>query len=117
MWTPFLFSICFVPWQSGQLAESLALFGRWLGDAPYFGGERPLFSDYYALSVVDEAGGFFPAALERAPALAAYRRRMYARPGLAAYAVSGRQSAWYGFDPARGLRPLRRRLCRPVGDR
>jgi glutathione S-transferase P len=89
---------------AGQLAESLALFGGWLGEAPYFGGERPLFSDYYALSVLDEAGGFFPAALEQAPALAAYRRRMYARPGLAAYAASGRQSAYYGFDPARGRR-------------
>ena len=90
--------------ETGQLPELLALLGGWLGDAPYFGGERPLFCDYYALSVLDEAAGFFPAALEQAPALAAYRRRMYARPGLAAYAASGRQSAYYGFDPARGLR-------------
>ena len=90
--------------EAGQLAESLELFGDWLGGAAYFGGERPLFSDYYALSVLDEAAGFFPAALERAPALANYRRRMYARPGLAAYAASGRQPEFYGFDPARGLR-------------
>jgi glutathione S-transferase len=90
--------------ETGELAGSLERFGRWLGDAPYFGGERPLFSDYYALTVLDEAGGFFPSALELAPALAAYRRRMYARAGIAAYAASGRQSDWFGFDPARGLR-------------
>ena len=90
--------------EAEQLGAFLATLERWLGDAPYFGGERPLFSDYYALSVVDEAGGFFPAALERAPRLSAYRQRMYGRPGLAAYAASGRQSAYFGFDPARGLR-------------
>jgi glutathione S-transferase len=90
--------------ETGELSESLERFGRWLGDALYFGGERPLFSDYYALSVLDEAGGFFPSALDQAPALAAYRRRMHARPGIAAYIASGRQSDWYGFDPARGLR-------------
>lgn len=90
--------------EAGGLAEALELFGGWLGEAPHFGGERPLFSDYYALSVLDEAAGFFPAAVERTPALAAYRQRMYARPGLAAYAASGRQSDLYGFDPARGLR-------------
>ncbi len=88
----------------GALAEALTLFADWLGDAPYCGGERPLFCDYYALSVLDEAAGFFPSAVEQTPTLAAYRRRMYARPGLAAYAASGRQSDYYGFDPARGLR-------------
>ena len=88
----------------GQLAGSLAKLNGWLGDAPFFGGERALFADYYALSVVDEAAGFFPAAVERAPALAAYRRRMYQRPGLAAYAASGDQPAAYGFDPIRSLR-------------
>jgi hypothetical protein len=29
---------------------------------------------------------------------------MYARPGLAAYAASGRQPKAYGFDPIRNLR-------------
>jgi hypothetical protein len=29
---------------------------------------------------------------------------MYARPGLAAYAASGRQPVAYGFDPIRGQR-------------
>jgi glutathione S-transferase len=88
----------------GQLAHELGKLGGWLGDAPYFGGERPLFADYYALTVVDEAAAFFPGAVERSIALAAYRRRMYARPGLAAYAASGRQSELFGFDTIRGLR-------------
>jgi glutathione S-transferase len=88
----------------GQLASELAKLNAWLGDAPYVGGARALFADYFVLTVVDEAGAFFPAALERAPALAAYRRRMHARPGIAAYAASGRQASGYGFDPARGIR-------------
>jgi hypothetical protein len=29
---------------------------------------------------------------------------MYARPGIAAYAASGRQPKTYGFDPTRGIR-------------
>lgn len=90
--------------EAGTLAEQLALTADWLGEAPYFGGARPLFADYYALTVLDEAAAFFPGAVERAAPLAAYRRRMYARPALAAYAASGRQSAGYGFDPIRGVR-------------
>jgi glutathione S-transferase len=89
---------------AGQLAEVLATLARWLGEAPYFGGERALACDYYALTVIDEAGAFFPDAVEAAPLIAAYQSRMYARPGLAAYAASGRQSPWFGFDPARGIR-------------
>jgi glutathione S-transferase len=89
---------------AGTLAEQLALTAGWLGEASYFGGARPLFADYYALSVLDEAAGFFPDAVARTPALAAYRQRMYARPGLAAYAASGRQPAAFGFDPIRNLR-------------
>ncbi len=89
---------------AGQLAQELAKFGGWLGDAPYIGGARPLFADYFALTVLDEAGAFFPAALERAPVLAAYRRRMHERPGIAAYIASGRQSKSYGFDTIRGIR-------------
>jgi hypothetical protein len=54
--------------------------------------------------VLDEAAGFFPAAVARAPTLAAYRERMYERPRLAAYAASGRQPMTYGFDPIRGMR-------------
>jgi glutathione S-transferase len=88
----------------GQLAGSLTKLNGWLGDAPYFGGDRALFADYYALSVLDEAAGFFPVAVERAPALAAYRQRMYDRPGLAAYAASGDQPTGYGFDTIRGIR-------------
>jgi glutathione S-transferase len=90
--------------ETGTLAGQLALTEAWLGDAPFFAGARPLFADYYALSVLDEAAGFFPRAVERAAGLAAYRTRMYARPGLAAYAASGRQPAGYGFDPIRGIR-------------
>jgi glutathione S-transferase len=89
---------------TGQLAQELAKLGGWLGEAPYVGGERPLFADYFVLTVLDEAGGFFPAALERAAALAAYRQRMRQRPGIAAYMASGRQPGGYGFDPIRGLR-------------
>ena len=89
---------------TGQLAGELAKLDGWLGDAPYVGGERPLFADYFVLTVLDEAGGFFPAALERAQALASYRRRMRQRPGIAAYIASGRQSQSYGFDTVRGLR-------------
>jgi glutathione S-transferase len=90
--------------ETGTLAHQLAMTADWLGDAPYVGGERPRFADYYFLTVLDEAAAFFPAAVERVPTLAAYRRRMYARPGLAAYAASGRQPASYGFDPIRGIR-------------
>ena len=89
---------------AGQLAQELGKLGGWLGDAPYVGCERPLFADYFVLTVLDEAGAFFPAALERAPSLAAYRRRMHERPGIAAYIASGRQSASYGFDTIRGIR-------------
>ena len=90
--------------EAGTLADQLALTAGWLGDAPFFGGARPLFADYYALSVLDEAAGFFPRAVDRATSLAAYRRRMYGRPGLAAYAASGRQTDAFGFDPLRGIR-------------
>jgi glutathione S-transferase len=95
---------------AGQLAQELAKFGGWLGDAPYVGGERPLFADYFALTVLDEAGAFFPVALERAPVLSAYRRRMHERPGIAAYIASGRQSGSYGFDTIRGIRSPKRRV-------
>jgi glutathione S-transferase len=90
--------------EDGQLAGELAKLEAWLSYAPYVGGDRLLFADYFVLTVLDEAGGFFPAALERAPALATYRRRMHQRPGIAAYMVSGRQAKGYGFDPARGIR-------------
>ena len=74
--------------EDGQLAAELAKLDVWLADAPYVGGDRVLFADYFVLTVLDEAGGFFPAALERAPALAGYRRRMHERPGIAAYIAS-----------------------------
>ena len=90
--------------EAGTLADQLQLIAAWLGGAPYFGGERALFADYYALSVLDEAAAFFPRGFERMPALARYRTRMYARPRLAAYVASGRQSNGYGFDPIRGVR-------------
>ena len=89
---------------TGRLAGSLAKLDAWLGDAPYFGGDRPAFADYYALTVADEAAAFFPAAVDLAPHLAAYRRRMAARPGIAAYIAAGRQPQAYGFDPLRGER-------------
>jgi glutathione S-transferase len=88
----------------GQLADELGKLGGCLNDAPYFGGERALFADYFVLTVIDEAAAFFPGAVERATRLAAYRRRMYERPGLAAYAASGRQSDSFGFDTVRGIR-------------
>jgi glutathione S-transferase len=90
--------------ESGTLADQLGLVAGWLGDQPYFGGARLLFADYYVLTVLDEAAAFFPSAMARAAPLATYRRRMYARPGLAAYAASGRQPKAYGFDPIRNLR-------------
>jgi glutathione S-transferase len=90
--------------EEGILANWLVLLADWLGDAPYFGGERPLLADYYALTVLDEAVAFFPRAFECLPRLAAYRRRMYERPALAAYVASGRQSNAYGYDPIRGVR-------------
>jgi glutathione S-transferase len=91
-------------YETEALPGQLGLVADWLGEAPFFGGERPLFADYYVLTVLDEAAAFFPAAVERAAPLADYRQRMYARPGLAAYAASGRQSETYGFDPNRGIR-------------
>lgn len=91
-------------YETGELPGQLALAEGWLGDAPFFGGERLLFCDYYVLTVLDEAAAFFPAAVAGAPRLAAYRQRMYARPGIAAYAASGRQPETYGFDPSRGIR-------------
>ena len=93
---------------SGQLASELGKLSAWLGEAPYFAGERPLFADYFVLTVVDEAAAFFPDAIERTANLAAYRRRMYERPGLAAYAASGRQPGSYGFDTVRGIRSPKR---------
>jgi len=89
---------------TGQLAGSLTLLANWLGDAAFFGGSRVLFADYFALAVLDEAAAFFPGAVEQKPVLASYRKRMYERPGLAAYAASGRQPVGHGFDPARGIR-------------
>jgi glutathione S-transferase len=86
------------------LRDQLGLVAAWLGDAPWFGGARLLFADYYVLTVLDEAAAFFPSAMARAAPLAAYRARMYARPGIAAYAASGRQPKAYGFDPIRNLR-------------
>jgi len=90
--------------EAGTLAEQLALVAAWLGDAPYFGGQRLLFADYYVLTVLDEAAAFFPSAMGRIASLSAYRHRMYARHGIASYVASGRQPDTYGFDPARGMR-------------
>ena len=90
--------------EKGTLSDQLQLIAAWLGRAPYFGGERALLADYYALTVLDEAAAFFPQSFERTSTLARYRTRMYARPRLAAYAASGRQSNGYGFDPIRGIR-------------
>lgn len=89
---------------AGQLASELGKLGGWLGEATYFAAERPLFADYFVLTVLDEAAAFFPDAVERTANLPAYRRRMYARPRLAAYAASGRQSDSFGFDTVRGIR-------------
>ena len=60
---------------AGRLAQELGKLGGWLGDAPFVGGARPLFADYFALTVLDEAGDFFPVALERAPDARAPRHR------------------------------------------
>lgn len=91
--------------EDGQLTASLAMLAKWLNGAAFFGGFQVLFADYFALTVLDEAAAFFPAAVARTQLLAAYRRRMYEeRPGLAAYAASGQQPIGYGFDPARGIR-------------
>ena len=89
---------------NGQLVASLAPVERWLSDGPYCGGDRAMFSDYFVLTVLDEAAAFFPSATAQMPGLTAYRERMYERPGLAAYVASGQQPTSYGFDPARGLR-------------
>ena len=51
--------------EAGPLAEQLGLVAGWLGDAPFFGGERLLFADYYVLTVLDEAAAFFPSAMAR----------------------------------------------------
>jgi glutathione S-transferase len=93
---------------TGQLASELGKLSGWLGEAPFFGGERALFADYFVVTVVDEAAAFFPDAVERTASLAAYRRRMYARPGLAAYVASGRQPDSFGFDTVRGIRSPKR---------
>jgi glutathione S-transferase len=90
--------------ESEGLGVALDKLSRWLGDAPWFGGEQLLFSDFYVVTVLDEAAAFFPTGVGRFPALAAYRERMAARPGVAAYIGSGRQPVGYGFDPARGIR-------------
>ena len=90
--------------ETGTLSDQLQLIADWLGRAPYFGGERPLFADFYALTVLEEAAAFFPRGFKRMPVLTDYRARMYARPRLAAYAASGRQANGYGFDPIRGVR-------------
>jgi glutathione S-transferase len=93
---------------TGRLAENLAQLEGWLASGPYFAGAAPTFADYYALTYLDEAAAYFPEALEAAPGLAAFRTRMWARPGLAAYAASGRQPQALGFDPTRGMRLGRR---------
>jgi len=84
------------------LAGQLGQLEAWLGERPFFAAGRPLFADYHALAYLDEVAGHFPAALP--PKLAALRRRLSERPGIAAYIASGRQPAAYGFDPLRGLR-------------
>jgi len=89
---------------NNQLSATLATLEKWLDGEAYFGGPGALFCDYFALTVLDEAAAFFPDAVERATTLSAYRRRMYERPGLAAYVVSDLQPTSYGFDPARGIR-------------
>jgi glutathione S-transferase len=90
--------------EAGRLRQDLALLDAWLGAAPFFAGAAPTFADYYALTYLDEAAAYFPAAFEAAPGLDGFRTRLAARPRLAAYAASGRQPAAYGFDPIRGLR-------------
>ena len=103
--------------EADTLAQQLELTDAWLGDAPFVGGQRVRFADFYFLTVVDEAAAFFPAAVQRLPRLADYRRRMYARPGLAAYAASGRQPTTFGFDPIRGIRsPLQSPAAQGSGD-
>jgi len=89
---------------AGRLARDLERLEAWLGAGPCFAGEAPTFADYYALTYLDEAAAYFPAAFDAAPALTRFRARMAARPRLAAYAASGRQPAAYGFDPIRDLR-------------
>jgi len=88
--------------EAGGLADWLDRLEAWLGDRPFFAADRPLFADYYALAYLDEVVAYFPRALP--PKLAALRRRMAERPGIAAYVASGRRPAAYGFDPIRGLR-------------
>jgi glutathione S-transferase len=90
--------------QSERLAETLELLEAWLGAGPYFAGDAPTFADYHALTYLDEAVAYFPQAFDAAPGLIAFRARMWARPGLAAYATSGRQPEALGFDPTRGMR-------------
>jgi|HubBroStandDraft_1064217.scaffolds.fasta_scaffold359012_2 glutathione S-transferase len=90
--------------EDGRLAGALEVFAAWLGERPYLSGERPLFADYYAVTVIDEATAFYPRAVAKAPTLGAYAARMAARPGIAAYIASGGQPEGYGFDPIRGIR-------------
>src|SRR5260370_186839 len=66
---------------AGRLADELGKLAGWLGDAPYVSGERVLIADYFVVTVLDEAAAFFPSAVQQATSLAAYRRRMYHRPG------------------------------------
>ena len=90
--------------EAGRLRQDLGSLEAWLGAAPFFAAAAPTFADYYALTYLDEAAAYFPAGFDPAPALAAFRARMAARPRLAAYAASGRRPEALGFDPIRGLR-------------
>ena len=91
-------------YEAGGLAAWLGRLEAWLGDRPFLAADKPLFADYYALTYLDEVAAYFPAALETAPRLAALRRRMAERPGVAAYVAEGRRPPAFGFDPQRGLR-------------
>jgi glutathione S-transferase len=90
--------------EAGPLPAILAPLEAWLGGAAHFGGAQPSFADYYAVTCLDEAAAFFPKAMDTAPRLASFRRRMAERPGIAAYIASGRQPKGYGFDPIRNIR-------------
>jgi len=89
-------------YEAEGLAGQLGPLEAWLGERPFFAADRPLLADFHALAYLDEVAAYFPRALP--PRLAALRRRMAERPGIAAYIASGRQPAAYGFDPLRGLR-------------
>ncbi len=86
------------------LPASLTLLEHWLGDRPYFAGDRLSYADFYAVTHLDEVCAYFPKALDALPALNAFRRRIWDRPRLAAYAKSGRQPKGFGFDPVRNVR-------------